>query len=113
MFVGLFIGVVFFVASGSFLYFRLYTDLDDDKAKYASIMKLGLTSHELSKIVTRQMAILFFLPIAIAIIHGAVALTALQGMFNFSLIKESIIVLSAFAIIQIVYFLVIRNGYLR
>ncbi|WP_339284763.1 FtsX-like permease family protein [Paenibacillus sp. FSL R5-0486] len=113
MFVGLFIGVVFFVASGSFLYFRLYTDLDDDKAKYASIMKLGLTSHELSKIVTRQMAILFFLPIAIAIIHGAVALTALQGMFNFSLIKESIIVLSAFAIIQIVYFLVIRSGYLR
>ncbi|MEC0123136.1 FtsX-like permease family protein [Paenibacillus pabuli] len=113
MFVGLFIGVVFFVASGSFLYFRLYTDLDDDKAKYASIMKLGLTSRELSKIVTRQMAILFFLPIAIALIHGAVALTALQGMFNFSLIKESIIVLSAFAIIQIVYFLVIRSGYLR
>ncbi|MBY0115762.1 putative ABC transport system permease protein [Paenibacillus sp. DS2363] len=113
MFVGLFVGVVFFVASGSFLYFRLYTDLDDDKAKYASIMKLGLTSRELSKIVTRQMAILFFLPIAIALIHGAVALTALQGMFNFSLIKESIIVLSAFAIIQIVYFLVIRSGYLR
>ncbi|WP_339306193.1 FtsX-like permease family protein [Paenibacillus sp. FSL L8-0435] len=113
MFVGLFVGVVFFVASGSFLYFRLYTDLDDDKAKYASIIKLGLTSRELSKIVTRQMAILFFLPIAIALIHGAVALTALQGMFNFSLIKESIIVLSAFAIIQIVYFLVIRSGYLR
>lgn len=113
MFVGLFIGVVFFVASGSFLYFRLYTDLDDDKAKYASIMKLGLTSRELSKIVTCQMAILFFLPIAVALIHGAVALTALQGMFHFSLIKESIIVLSAFAIIQVAYFFVIRSGYLR
>ncbi len=113
MFVGLFVGAVFFVASGSFLYFRLYTDLADDKAKYASIMKLGLTSRELSKIVTRQMAILFFLPIGIALIHGAVALTAMQSMFNYTLVKESAIVLSAFAIIQIVYFMVIRSGYLR
>ncbi|WP_025845553.1 hypothetical protein [Paenibacillus ehimensis] len=59
------------------------------------------------------MAILFFLPIAVALIHGAVAPTALQGMFNFTLVKESTIVLSAFAIIQIAYFLVIRAGYLR
>src|SRR5699024_4582190 len=40
MLVGLFIGIVFFVSAGSFLYFRLYTDLDDDKDKFAAINKI-------------------------------------------------------------------------
>jgi len=31
LFIGLFIGAVFFVAAGSFLYFRLYADLPDDE----------------------------------------------------------------------------------
>src|SRR5699024_3951286 len=34
LFIGLFIGIVFFVSAGSFLYFRLFTDLDQDKAKF-------------------------------------------------------------------------------
>ncbi|MGO4531099.1 FtsX-like permease family protein [Paenibacillus sp. 2TAF8] len=113
MFVGLFIGVIFFISSGSFLYLRLYMDISEDKAKYNSIMKLGLTKSELSKIVTRQMAVLFFLPIIIALIHGTVALIALQRMFYFTLFRESVIVLSAFAIIQVVYFIIIRSSYLR
>jgi putative ABC transport system permease protein len=30
------IGIVFFVSAGSFLYFRLYMDLDEDKQKFKS-----------------------------------------------------------------------------
>ncbi|AWI12927.1 hypothetical protein CQJ30_12645 [Caldibacillus thermoamylovorans] len=53
LFVGLFIGVVFFVSAGSFLYFRLYMDLDEDKQKFSSIAKMGLTVKELKKVLTR------------------------------------------------------------
>src|SRR5690625_5893183 len=63
MFVGLFIGIVFFVSAGSFLYFRLYMDLDDDKQKFSSIAKMGLTDRELGKVIHQQTAILFFAPI--------------------------------------------------
>lgn len=113
LFVGLFIGAVFFVAAGSFLYFRIYTDLDDEKRKFAAIGKLGLTDKELSKIVTTQLGILFFAPILVAVIHGAVALTALQHMFDYSLVKESTLVLGSFFVIQVIYFLFIRMGYIR
>ncbi len=113
LFVGLFIGAVFFVASGSFLYFRLYADLEDEKRKFSAISKLGLTSKELSKILTIQLALLFFVPIAVAIIHGAVALTALQHMFHFNLFKTTALVLGSFTAIQIVYFLFIRFNYIR
>ena len=112
-FVGLFIGAVFFVAAGSFLYFRLYTDLEEEQRKFSIIHKLGLTEKELSKIVTVQLILLFFVPIVVAVIHGAVALTALQHMFKHSLVKESSLVLGSFFMIQVVYFLLIRYGYLR
>lgn len=113
LFIGLFIGIVFFVSAGSFLYFRLYSDLDDDKAKFSSIARIGLTEREMKKVITRQTAILFFAPIIVALIHGAVALTALSHMFDYSLVKESAIVLSSFLIIQLFYYFIVRYLYTK
>ncbi|KFM99709.1 ABC transporter permease [Bacillus clarus] len=113
LFVGFFIGIVFFVCAGSFLYFRLFSDLEDDYRLFESIRKVGLTSGELSKVVTIRLALLFFVPIGTATLHGAVALTALGQMFEYSLLKENTIVLSIFVGIQIVYFIMIRARYLK
>jgi len=113
LFVGFFIGAVFFVAAGSFLYFRMFTDLEDDKRKFAAVRKIGLTDKELSGIISKQLAVLFLVPILIATVHGAVALTALQNMFSYSLVKESAIVLGTFVLIQCVYYVLIRARYLR
>ncbi len=71
------------------------------------IRKVGLTSRELSKVVTIRLALLFFVPIGVATLHGAVALTALGQMFEYSLFKENTAVLSIFIGIQVVYFLLI------
>jgi putative ABC transport system permease protein len=113
LFVGFFIGIVFFVSAGSFLYFRLFSDLEDDTRLFEMIRKVGLTSGELSKVVTIRLALLFFVPIGVATLHGAVALTALGQMFEYSLFKENTIVLSIFVGIQVVYFLIIRSRYLK
>lgn len=113
LFVGLFIGIVFFVSAGSFLYFRLYMDLDEDKQKFKSISKMGLTEKELKRVLNRQTMILFFAPILVALIHGAVALTALSNLFYFNLFKESVAVLSVFLAIQVVYFFIVRFFYTK
>ncbi|MDA7025150.1 ABC transporter permease [Bacillus sp. CLL-7-23] len=112
-FVGLFIGIVFFVSAGSFLYFRLYADVDDDKQKFTAISKMGLTEKELKKVLNRQIAMLFFAPIIVALIHGAVALTALSHAFEYNLFKESATVLSVFALIQLIYFFIVRFYYIK
>lgn len=113
LFVGLFIGIVFFVSAGSFLYFRLYMDVEEDKQKFKSISKMGLSENEMKKVLSRQTAILFFAPILVALIHGAVALTALSHMFEYNLVKESVIVLSVFFVIQIFYYFIVRFYYYR
>jgi putative ABC transport system permease protein len=113
MFIGFFIGIVFFVSAGSFLYFRLYSDLDEDKQKFMAISKLGLSEKELGKILNRQISLLFFAPIIVALIHGAVALTTLSHMFQYSMFKESLLVLGLFFFIQVVYFFIVRLFYTR
>lgn len=113
LFVGLFIGIVFFVSAGSFLYFRLYMDLEQDKQKFKSIAKMGLAEKELKQVLSRQTIILFFAPILVALIHGAVALTALSHMFYHDMFKESVIVLGVFLVIQVIYFFIVRFFYTR
>src|SRR5699024_10221050 len=113
LFIGLFIGIVFFVSAGSFLYFRLFTDPGEDKAKFTSIAKMGLSDKELKKVITRQTAILFFAPIVVALIHGAVALTALSHFFDYNLARESGMVLGSFFVIQVIYFIIVRFIYIK
>src|SRR5699024_4615690 len=113
MFVGLFIGLIFCVSAGRFLYFRLYSALGEDEQKFTSISEIGLTKKEMKRVVSRQTAILFFTPIVVAIIHGAVALTALSRMFDYHLFTEAVIVLGSFFIIQVIYYFIVRYFYTR
>ncbi|NWK71699.1 FtsX-like permease family protein [Bacillus paramycoides] len=112
------VGIVFFVFAISFLYFRLFTDLDRDKSQYQMLSKTGLTQKELKKIVTRQISILFFVPIFIAIIHSSVAFTAVQYLAEkqemyLSTAQHSIYIFTGFIVVQVIYFLLIRRSYLR
>ncbi|PEW24620.1 ABC transporter permease, partial [Bacillus cereus] len=107
------IGIVFFTFAASFLYFRLYTDLERNQQQYKMIAKVGLSKLELKKIVSRQLALLFFLPIVIAITHSVVAFMALQKLADFSVLGSSVIVLVCFLVLQIIYFYFVRAQYLK
>lgn len=113
--VGLLVGVVFFVSASSFIYFRLYSDVDRDRRQYRIISKLGLTRKELSKVLTTQLFILFFAPIIVACIHSGMAFFALQQLLKdmWSIAGTTLIVLAFFLALQIVYYLIIRWRYVK
>lgn len=113
LFVGIFIGIVFFVSAGSFLYFRLYSDMESDVEKFRMVYKIGLKRKELKKMVYQQVGILFFTPIIVSLIHGAVALKAMYAIFEQPMQLEGWQVLGVFLVIQVVYYLVARIFYLR
>ncbi|MGE7130881.1 FtsX-like permease family protein [Lysinibacillus xylanilyticus] len=107
------IGIVFFTFAASFLYFRLYTDLEQNQQQYKMITKVGLSKPELKKVISCQLALLFFLPILIAITHSIVAFMALQKLVYFSILGSSVVVLISFLIMQIIYFYFVRAQYLK
>ncbi|MDC7975325.1 MULTISPECIES: FtsX-like permease family protein [Bacillus] len=112
------VGIVFFIFTLSFLYFRLFTDLERDQEQYQMISKFGLSQSELKQIVTRQMMLLFFLPIVVAMVHSSFAFLTLHQLGQtvsreMSVIQSSIIVLVSFICMQMIYFLIIRHHYLK
>lgn len=52
-------------------------------------------------------------PQLVALIHGAVALTALSHFFDYNLITESALVLGGFTVIQLLYFVLARHFYIK
>ncbi|MBO0477116.1 ABC transporter permease [Vagococcus sp. DIV0080] len=111
LFIGFFIGIIFFISAGSFLYFRLYSDMNVDIEKFKMVHKLGFSKKEMKKVVYQQVGILFFTPIIVSCIHGAVALTAMYALFEQGLQVTALYVLGAFIVIQIVYYLIARVFY--
>ncbi len=113
LFASLLVGTVFFIAAGSFLYFRLYVDLDHDRLQYSTLSKMGLTDKELNRIITIQLSFLFFVPVGMAILHSLFAFIALQRLFYLSIATETGAVLVGYLAAQGLYFFFIRSRYLR
>lgn len=116
LFTGLLVAAVLILAAGSFVYFKLYTDLERDKKQYDVLRRMGVTDRELVKIVNRQLIPQFFLPWGLAMIHSTFSFLFLQAFWvdlaAVSIAKEMLIVLIIFTIIQLSYFYLIRWRYI-
>lgn len=49
LFVGSFLGLVFLVATGSIIFFKMMTEAEEDKDKYAVLYKIGVSKKEMKK----------------------------------------------------------------
>ncbi|MDF2720959.1 MAG: hypothetical protein K0Q59_634, partial [Paenibacillus sp.] len=105
------VGVVFFTFAASFIYFRLYADLERDEKQYRMISKIGLSDSELKRLVTRQLGLMFFLPFTVAVVHSAVAFMNIQMLVKISMLGHAMSIYTCFFLMQLLYFLIIRWRY--
>ncbi|ENK1244218.1 ABC transporter permease [Clostridium botulinum] len=112
LFLSIFIGIIFFVTTGSFLYNKYYMDVKEDRVKYEQLNKIGLTFREIKKVSTIEIGVLFLFPYIIAVIHSSFALAALKNTFAMDVNIVAFFVMGSFLIIQIIYFFIIRGNYL-
>jgi putative ABC transport system permease protein len=116
LFIGLLLAAVFFLAAGSFIYFRLYTSLERDRKQFDVLHRMGITDREFKKIVNRQLIPQFFFPWGVAFVHSSFAFLSLQVIWDalaeISIVKELVIVLVGFTLMQMFYFYLIRWRYL-
>ncbi|MGA4517296.1 FtsX-like permease family protein [Solibacillus silvestris] len=114
--IGILVVAVFLLASGSFVYFKIYANLDREKKQFDMLVKVGLSGKELKRLITRNLMIQFFLPWGLAFVHSAFAFyvvqTVLNDVMNLSIVKEVVFSFTMFALIQIVYFFLIRWRYI-
>lgn len=113
LFLSVFIGLIFFVTSSSFLYNKLYVDCQVDKKKYRNLNKIGLTYKEIKKISTIEIGTLFLFPYVVAVIHSTFALLAFKNALDVDVASSSFLVMGSFFIVLLIYFLIVRQGYLN
>lgn len=114
--VGLLVAAVFLLAAGSFIYFRLHTNLEAEKKKFDVLKRMGISNSELKSLVTKLLFPQFFLPWGVALCHSLFAFFALQNIMknfvNVSIVKEVVFAFVFLVIIEIIYFNLIRWRYI-
>ena len=86
-FLGMFLGVLFIMATVLIIYYKQISEGYDDKERFAIMQKVGMSRSEVRKSIHSQVLTVFFLPLAAAGIHLA---------FAFKLITRLLTVLSLF-----------------
>jgi len=103
LFIGFFIAFLFFIASGSIIYFKLFNEIEQDGIEYGILNKIGATEKEINRIITKQIGIIFFLPFVVSTFHSFFALKSLSNLLEGSLFKNGLIVMLGYSVFQIIY----------
>ncbi len=114
IFVGLFIAAIFSVFTASFLYFKLFNDLQQDQRHYHSLSKIGLSEKEMKRSATIQIALLFYIPLIFAALQTLVGLWGFASMFYFptNMTMVGFTAIGAYLILYTIYFVMVRSRFL-
>ncbi|SFX07864.1 putative ABC transport system permease protein [Thermoactinomyces sp. DSM 45891] len=114
IFIGLFIVAIFSIFIASFLYFKLFIDLQHDQRYYHELSKMGLSLKEMKRAVTKQISILFYIPLFFAGIQTLVGLSTVNPLFSSktNTLTSGLWALGIFTAIQTAYLLIVRARYL-
>ncbi|NIK78479.1 putative ABC transport system permease protein [Paenibacillus castaneae] len=113
LFIGMFISLLFFIASGSMIYFKLFTELQDDQAQFKALTRIGMTKGEIRKIAVTQIGIIFYVPVIVGILHALFAMKALDNLMESSNWIYSFVVIGIYIAMQTIYFLVACSSYMK
>lgn len=73
-FVGIILGLGFLVSTVLAIYYKQLSEGLDDRARFKTMRQLGMTNKEAKKSISKQMGLVFFLPLVFAFVHSLFAL---------------------------------------
>ncbi|MEK3882910.1 ABC transporter permease [Paenibacillus sp. PL2-23] len=113
LFIGMFISLLFFIAAGSMIYFKLFTEIQEDQTQFRALSRIGMTGKEIRRVVVSQIAIVFYIPCVVGISHALFAMRSLDNMMNTSNWIYSFVVIGIYIAMQTLYFLLASNSYMK
>jgi len=113
LFVGVFVSLVFFAASCSNLYFRLFTEVEEDRRHCRRLENVGVSHRELGRVSLGQTMVLFFVPFVVGLVHSTFAMKALGTLLQRSVLHYGWLVAVAYLGLYGLYFAVTYAAYWR
>lgn len=118
-FLGIFLGLLFIMATVLIIYYKQIAEGFDDKNRYEIMQKVGMSRYEIKKSIKSQILMVFFLPLFTAVVHIGFAfnmITKLLSTLNLSNVPLfalfTVLTIFVFAVFySIVYILTARTYY--
>ncbi|GGG00495.1 ABC transporter permease [Paenibacillus albidus] len=112
-FVSIFVALIFSVSSASFLYFKLHSELTADIRMYRALSKIGLSTREMSATATKQIAVLFYIPVFVSALQSYVVVRpVMSSLVNTGVGSSVLVTFAAYLVLQSVFFLIVKSRYI-
>lgn len=106
--VGIILGLGFLVSTVLAIYYKQLSEGMEDKSRFKTMRQLGMTDREAKKSISKQMGLVFFLPLAFAFMHSLFAIpiiTKFLQMLNLNNVRLYIICLVSVFVTYIIFYL--------
>lgn len=111
VFIGVFVGLVFLVCTGSVIFFKLLSEAQDEAPRYTVLKKIGVDEDDIKSSVYKQVGFNFFLPLVLGSLHSIVANYVVCNILGQNLSIVMLWTLIPYSIIYIIYYLITSKFY--
>lgn len=111
LYIGGMLSFVFLLAVASFIYSRLYSELDAECRKFKGIVKIGLSRKELSMVLSRFIFLILCVPFGLALVYLWIGVFITEQFALVSTIPVALGFTAISIVLQIVLYLWIKTSY--
>ena len=117
-YIGLYLGIVFLMASAVILALQQLSQADENRERYEILRKIGVEQKMMNHSITLQISIYFLLPLSLAILHSYFGIKAVTSAFAMAfgtgnLLMTSLVTGGIIILIYGSYFYITVQGYKR
>lgn len=80
LFIGIFLGSLFLLGTAMIIYYKQISEGYEDQKRFEIMQKVGLTHREVKSSIRRQILMVFFLPLLMAMLHISMAFPLIRRM---------------------------------
>ena len=110
-YIGIMLSVIFILAAGSLIYFRLLSNIRGSSPTYINLYKIGVSIKKIQEVQRKQFTTLFFAPVLFAIVNTIFAVNMLSYLLAAPIWKQTILIASVLLVIQILYFYLMNSRF--
>lgn len=113
LFISIFLAVLFFSASGCIIYFKLFTEIDEERNRYRKLLNIGILKKEAKKYISAELKLFFFVPclIGILLVSPFTYLDNANSSCLGSIMLNFTVVIFCYVIFQTVFYILTKNRY--
>ena len=113
LFIGVYVGLIFLIASGSTLSIKQLTGALRDKKTFAILKNMGVSEEGIKEILSKQIAVNFFVPVLLAGLHLIFSLNFVASVYEQNLAHAIGLSTAAFMVVYLLYYMSTVRSYYR